>query len=533
MTKQDNTTTTQTDLNTTPQTPNHVFRTQILLYFGLGGFLLGVFLLFNPRFEYHDIKFSPQAIADTLLARKERSLFPAGAPSVDSTLIARPAMKRIRRNDELDTPFPTDFSKLQPQPVDAVRQKFIPYLIYTRIEQERHRIEDNTDTTLNTRYFVGSLFTADKQALATLYHNGDTSAASRTFCFRYDRDTVYPEFSIHAESEITLQTTTYPAIGIDFFTKYPNFGTFALLMLFQFVAFFIVIPLSVATINDLRAEYAVPNKNVWIAYLLAFGVVIAYAGMIFYFIVKPDYIGDRFFMNGFTTIVGFYYALAYLSAITCYAGYLFTGRLIARKMGDFKTVAYNQRDNIVQQNALTSTARANADTFRANAAPEAASALSASITSTGKDIADNAREIADLADSYKKLRSHFTIFFYTSAFLLSMVVLQTGSLFSAIGSLDLMRFLNAPPGYSVLRNDFVYLLGGLYSILLLIFYVPVKISMINLENQLPDTTVTGTDGKSFLPIFSSGLRTTASVLAASSPFLISIIQYILQSIGSK
>jgi hypothetical protein len=234
-------------------------------------------------------------------------------------------------------------------------------------------------------------------------------------------------------------------------------------------------------------------------------------------------------MKGFTSIVGLYYALAYLSAIPCYAGFLFTGRLIGDKIKEFQKPAAAQRDNLVNREALRKAVPLAAPL----AATEAAPAFTASIADNTKKIADGAKEISDLADDYKKLRSHFTIFFYTSSFLLSMIVLETGSLFSAIGSLDLIRFLNLPPSYTLLRNDFVYLLGGLYSILLLIFYMPVKISLINLESQLPDPQIPGTDEKTWLPVFSSGLRTTASVLAASSPFLISIIQYILQSLGGS
>jgi len=498
---------------------HHSYRTQLLIFTGLVGFLLGVFFMFNPGSEYHDVVFQPRSIVDTLLARQQRELFPT-APDPDSLLLAISALRKIQRYDQLDTAWPRDFARLEkPRPQYGIRQKFYSYLLYLRLAQERRRIEDMADTSVWKRFFVGSLFTTDKATLARIYSDQDTSAASRTFRFRYDRDTTFPELNIHAEGEITLATRIYPATGLAFFIKYPNFGTFALLMIFQFVVFFIVIPLSFGAISDLRTAYSTTPRPVWTAFLLAAGVVIAYWGMIFLFIVKPDYIGDKFFMKGFTTIVWLYYALAYLSAIPCYVGFLFTGRLIGDKIKEFEKPAAAQRDNLVNREALR------------KAVPLAATELTASIADNTKKIADGAKTISDLADEYKKLRSHFTIFFYTSAFLLSMIVLGTGSLFSAIGSLDLMRFLNLPPSYTFLRNDFVYLLGGLYSMLLLIFYMPVKISLINLESQLPDPKIPGTDEKTWLPVFSSGLRTTASVLAASSPFLISIIQYILQSLG--
>jgi hypothetical protein len=507
----------------------HSYRTQLLIFTGLVGFILGVFFMFNPGNEYHDVVFQPRTIVDTLLARKQQELFPS-PPDPDSMLLAISALRKINRYDELDTAWPRDFGKLErPRPLYGIRQKFYSYLLYLRLAQERRRVEDLADTSVWKRYFVGSLFTADKATLARIYSNPDTAAASRTFRFRYDHDTTFPELNIHAESEITLSTRTYPATGLAFFIKYPNFGTFAALMIFQFVAFFIIIPLSFGTINDLRAAYKTTPRPVWTAFILATGVVIAYAGMILLFIVKPDYISDKFFMKGFTTIVGLYYALAYLTAIPCYAGYLFTARLIGDKIKEFEQPAVAQRDNLVKREAL----RKAAPLAATEAATAPATTFTASLAANAKDITASAKTISALADDYKKLRSHFTIFFYTSAFLLSMIVLATGSLFSAIGSLDLMRFLNLPPSYTFVRNDFVYLLGGLYSILLLIFYVPVKISLINLESQLPDTTIPGTDENTWLPVFSSGLRTTASVLAASSPFLISIIQYILQSLGGS
>ncbi|HTR28601.1 MAG TPA: hypothetical protein VMH27_04995 [Puia sp.] len=516
----------------------HSFRTQALLFTGLIGFLLGVFLLFNPGNEYHDFVFHPRNIADTLMAHKQRELFPT-APSPDSILLARSILRKIQRFDDLDTVVPRDFDRPEkPRPPEAVRQRISAYLLYIRIQQERRRLEDQADTSLNSRLLVGSLFTSSKATLAGIYSNPDTSAAARTFIFRYDRDTTAPEYSIHAEGPITLRSKTYPATGLTFFARYPGFGTFALLMIFQFVLFFIVIPLAFMTIIQMRKDHAAKPATVWKVFIIAFVVVMAFALMIYLYIVTPSYIGDTFFMKGFASNVWTYYILAYGSGIVCYAGYLFAGRLIADLMHSIKNVAITQRNNILQRNAVTSVARSLAGTT-----PEAATALTASIASTTNAIADTGKTIAAYADTYRRLRSQFTLFFYTSAFLLTMIVLETGSLFSAISSLDLMKFLEAPPSYSLLRNDFVYLLGGLYSILLLIFYVPVKITMINLESQLPDTKVagaggsgagTGTGDQNWLPVFSSGLRTTAAVLAASSPFLISIIQFVLQSVfGGK
>ena len=152
----------------------HSFRTQLLLFTGLLGFAVGVFELFNPKNQYHDIVFQPKAIVDTLLARKQRSLFPTPPPA-DSILKAWSAIRKIRRHDELDTSWPPGRDRLNfpfPVPYDIVRQKFDSVLLYSRIQQERRRIEDLTDTTLNGRYFVGSLFTDSKEDRREC-HSGD------------------------------------------------------------------------------------------------------------------------------------------------------------------------------------------------------------------------------------------------------------------------------------------------------------------------------------------------------------------------
>ncbi|HEV3412641.1 MAG TPA: hypothetical protein VG101_09180, partial [Puia sp.] len=484
-----------------PKQLNHSQRTQILLYFGLAGFLFGVFLLFNPKFKYHDIAFHPKAIVDTLLARKERQLFP-NRPSPDSILLAKILLRKISRTDDDDSPLPDFHERIAyPLPPDSVRQRLIAYVLYTRLQAERRRIEDLTDTSFNSRFFVGSLFTTNKSALERLYYNDDTSIASRTFHFRYDRDTTAAEYSIRAEGDITLHEVIYPNSGFTFFNKYPNFGTLALLMIFQFMAFFIVIPLSVVTMRELMGIESTPKRsNIYKAIGIATGVMVLFAATAGIFIFTPTYAGNRLFMYGFATIQNVYYIFAYLASITCYAGYLFTGRIIGDTMVGFQDLAVRHRRMLVENAAIDNQTKLDAIT---------------------------------LADDYKKLRRLWTVFFYTSAFLLSMNVLQSGSLFSAIDSLDLVSFLNAPPAHIVLRNDFVYLIGGFYSILLLIFYIPVKISMLNMESQIPDTPGTGSDNTSWLPVFSSGLRTTASILAASSPFLISIIQFILQSLGGS
>src|ERR1700730_181347 len=110
----------------------HSFRTQALLFTGLIGFLLGVYLLFNPNNEYHDFVFHPRTIADTLMARKQRELFPT-PPSPDSILLARNILRKIRRADDVDTPVPGDFDHLdRPRPPVAVRDKLSAYLLYIR-----------------------------------------------------------------------------------------------------------------------------------------------------------------------------------------------------------------------------------------------------------------------------------------------------------------------------------------------------------------------------------------------------------------
>src|SRR5690606_9236140 len=71
----------------------------------------------------------------------------------------------------------------------------------------------------------------------------------------------------------------------------------------------------------------------------------------------------------------------------------------------------------------------------------------------------------------------FHAYFILSAILLSLLVVSTGALYSAVNSLDFIKLLTDDWGYSPVRSEFVYLYGALYTIILLLIYVPARIRL--------------------------------------------------------
>jgi hypothetical protein len=126
---------------------------------------------------------------------------------------------------------------------------------------------------------------------------------------------------------------------------------------------------------------------------------------------------------------------------------------------------------------------------------------------------------------FSKLTKIFQTYFLLAATILSLMVLCTGALYSTVNSLDFIKLLADDWGYSPARTDFIYLYGGLYSIVLLLVYIPAKMRFSEVDiSDKPPVPAENAKWYDFLKDPFGALRGT---LVATSPLLVSLIQSLL------
>ncbi|MBC7874239.1 MAG: hypothetical protein H7Y01_09600 [Ferruginibacter sp.] len=143
---------------------------------------------------------------------------------------------------------------------------------------------------------------------------------------------------------------------------------------------------------------------------------------------------------------------------------------------------------------------------------------------------DMKEEKSKRVDVYTSLKNYFDTYFILSAIILSLLVLCTGGLYNTVNGLDFVKCLADDWGYNLARADFIYLYGGLYTVILLLFYVPAKMRFNEITVPDPLKKQAGaTDNKwySFLKNPFSNLKES---LIAVSPLLVSIVQSLFDTL---
>jgi len=133
-----------------------------------------------------------------------------------------------------------------------------------------------------------------------------------------------------------------------------------------------------------------------------------------------------------------------------------------------------------------------------------------------------------IKNDLESITSTFDYSFAFSALILSTFVIWLGIMFDAINSLDLMNYYFQISGKYFLNNDYVYLVGILHSLLLLIFYIPVQIKFNSLnivKQQKDDANIENTS--TFKSIFNGLFKNISPVLITASPLISSFIQNLL------
>lgn len=275
------------------------------------------------------------------------------------------------------------------------------------------------------------------------------------------------------DSELISYLDNNTAFGLWFFCSIAQ-------MTLWFILAVIVVG-SVKNTDEFVPELTYNFKNAFFFSILPIITVAVFTWLLYEKLIASFVISDTYFLNGFNSKMVWYSAVGYLVAIICFSGYLF----LSNKLELLNSFA--QKNNKSLNNDL------------------------------------------NLERNYKELKKAFDLTFLFSAIILSVFVVWLGLLFNSVNGIEAMRYYNFISGRPLLNYDFVYLIGLIHSLLLLIFYIPVKLRFNSLElKQENDVNKQGENNskKYFQTLWDS----LSAILVTASPLITTIVQKIIANI---
>jgi hypothetical protein len=481
--------------------PKPDYRIAFLSAMGLLGFIAGCIFLFydtlgfsrRPVSIFHEISYAPtqctySCIKDTITsldniiktANKTIGAFPAIMNEADK-----------KRKDMLIEQKKRDSFML------------LKLYAYKQYYEDQPLIDSMGFTVLNKAlHFV---ITPDSiHQWDSAFSKKDTAVWKSPWVKYYLKDKDIP-FKIHDSTKFTI----IPAQSdIAFITRYPQAGVWLLLILVFCSFCFLAISTAWHLAGKVRALFPGAGLSKYTYGIICFitALVIALAIWIwkctFY---DVEIIKDIFFLQHLRTSMNLVKILGCIAGACCLAGFIYTASMLSY----FSEPLSKIRKRVAEKRQAVK-----------NAAPEALPKAQAALEETEQ-------EDAETEKLFTRLSNIFQTYFMLAAIILSLLILCTGALFNTVNSLDFVKLLADDWGYSPARADFIYLYGGLYTIILLLVYVPARIRFG--EVDMPGNAVLA-ENKKWYEILKNPFGNMKGLLVASSPLLVSVIQSLIETL---
>jgi len=295
--------------------------------------------------------------------------------------------------------------------------------------------------------------------------------------------------------------------NLQFLMKYPGVGTWVFFMLLFCVFCFVNVPASLYIREQVLLIFGSntgPDKNGyrWSVILVAICFALLYIILFNTFSDEMPVKGLFFMRTLFGTLV-FVNIIGGVSGAFCLAGFIHS----ASMLGHFADKLKEETGNIVAQRVVVK-AKEDGDSKGALSQME--------------------QNYEKYQDQYRKLLGFFHRYFILSAVQLSLTVLVTGALHNAANSIDFVKLLVTRWGYSPASGDAVYLYGGLYTIILLLVYLPAKMQFGDVRLELPpDPNAPKEEDSAWYSFLQQPFSLLKGSLIAATPFLSGIVQSLL------
>ncbi|NIJ52342.1 hypothetical protein [Dyadobacter arcticus] len=379
---------------------------------------------------------------------------------------------------------------------DSLYKMYNLYQIY----QSRYIYSSQADTAAFDKLNRNLFFNITSDSVETWSEN---YPGRKTFSFSYFiKDASLPVDSTNAKGEFAIDTSNNH--NINFIARHPAVGVW----IFCIVVFYGFCFITIGTSYDLKTKIyelfekeSVSQLEKYRYYLyatLSLVIILCLSQIWEHTFIDSDIIKNIFFMDTLRTSMNLTIILGYITGSLCIAGFLLTSGLLASFATQFKT-NFVQADSELQK-------------------------------------LQNGKKMLAFAKGYDpetkvvflKVLEIFNTYFILISIVLSLMVLCTGTLFSAVNSLDFVKLIANDWGYSPARSEFVYLYGALHTTIVLIVYLPAKLRFDELEglfNQVAagEETAETTPKSKWSSLLNFQMESLKNLLVVVSPFLASLL----------
>ncbi len=482
------------------------YKPLLITILGFIGFTAACYILFNrgekKKSGFHEIEYNAASVADNILSLKTAAL--------EVT-----ALKA--RADSV----PHNFIKILDDSVRKVEMLKLTYRLDTSLSK---RVEAKLVASIN----LDSLKRNDTLFCKTKLTEEDSVYAGGS---KYREMPLYftlhePELKGDTSKHLVKLPVRHFSSDIDFITKYPGFGAWALFITISFSCIFIIAGLALDANMQLVKLVSDSGCGKGLRHLLLFVICIvllcAFISSSMDTFYDEDVVRNLYFLKRLDTSVGCISIVGYTTAALCFAGMLYTAGYVK--------CFQKKIDTEISKNQLL---QSQIDDLGL-AIPQAPTQIEkinkqAKFDQLNQQVKSSKLLIDNASAAYQKLYSLFKYFFYCTAILLALLTFCTGALHSAIDTLDFVRLIKRSMGFSPVRYDFVYLYATLHTLLLLLFFLPGQLLFSSYTNKTiliqPQLTE-----KTIMSGFKTQFDGLGKTLVATAPLLASFVQWLLNLI---
>jgi hypothetical protein len=292
----------------------------------------------------------------------------------------------------------------------------------------------------------------------------------------------------------------------------PNVGFWIIFSIGQFTFWFMIPALLVGLIgvlkktisNEFSKIYSI--KNWVISSIIPLVFLAIFAVVFYYYLIDDLVIKDQYFLQSFRSKMKMYGSFGYLAAAACFGTFLLTTVSLSKA----NSIKLKRINNLQTRLRQTEAPQKSADTTQPAMTPTPAPA----VVPTQEDL--------DL------LRQTFDSSFFICALILSISVLWLGLLFNTVNGSEIMRIYTVySGGKPFLQYDLVYMAAAMHTLILLVFYIPVKLKFNSVKAADEAINQTPKSGKKILSNIIEGITT---LITTTSPLIASLIQKFLSNL---
>jgi|GEM_PF-1212384 len=471
---------------------------------GILGFIIGSIIIFYPdlfskeRSIFHEIEYKPRELAAITIEHPRDSVKKIIDAKKDSIRVYDSLISLNAKDDASIARKKTLLNEnSKDSPVVKLLNAHIAY----------YKDASDTDSTAFSKLNNDFHFKIDNDTINKWNENFEKKGYQwKDSVAYYFKDSSVP-LSVKGKTIFTIKK--YKS-DISFVTKYPSAGVWLLLILvfcsFSVIAISTCIYLKNKIIT-LFNDNSITGLSGLDYYLVCFFTLLSFLallGILNLSFNDEEVIKDIYFVRTINSSLFWVRIIGYLAGSFCLAGFIHTAAMLGYFAKPLKQLA----QIIKQQRAILR------DTGNTGSA-----AVQAQVTLQDTLDQQNEKKII-----YDQLLNIFQTYFILSAVILSLMVLCTGGLYNAINSLDFMKLVADDWGYSPVRPDFIYLYGGLHTIILLLVYIPAKLRFT--EINIEGSAVVPAEGK-WYDFLKNPFTHLKDVLIVASPLLASLVQSLL------